>query len=155
MTTTDELFQGSSASAHACCDVTASGSQHRPSFARCCLDVAGFVIPGVVLTLLPTYPARLGTGLSVLTATYLQILVVILAVASVLIVAAKHARRMGDLHGPEPQPLIRRTASGMSSRLAGVVSASGSFSPSPGARNRLASSPCCLVYKSQYRPRAA
>src|ERR1035441_4798203 len=41
---------------------------------------------------------------------------------------------------------------GAAPRRRTVSSASGILSPSPGARNKFESTPCCRVYKSQYRP---
>ena len=99
---------------HLCCEVTSSGSSletieartmhdapHRPALARCCRDIAGWMIPGVILALLPKCPLCLvayialgtGVGLSISTATILRMLLVILCCASLVYVAARRVRR--------------------------------------------------------------
>ncbi len=98
-------------SAYRCCEVAASGSDSQTTaagnsygdrqarkFVRWCLDIAGWLVPGVVLAILPKCPMCLaayvaigtGVGLSVSTATALRMLIVILCVASLSYLTAKH-----------------------------------------------------------------
>ena len=101
-------------SAHRCCEVAAQGSGRktivgriadgRPNaftFVRRCPDIAGWVVPGAVLALLPKCPACLaayvmigtGIGLSASTATYLRTLLITLSVASLAYLATRVAWR--------------------------------------------------------------
>ena len=98
-----------------CCEVAPgrTGSENFPTrknegdrrplaFARRCLDMAGWIVPGAILALLPKCLACIaadiaigtGVGLSVSTAYYLQMLLVILCVASLFFIAARPVRRL-------------------------------------------------------------
>jgi hypothetical protein len=131
-------------SAHRCCKDAARESvperlaaraavrDPRPqTYARRCLDVAGWIVPGAVLALLPKCPACLaayvaiGTGvwLSVSTTTYLRLALVILCVAPLAFLAArltwrlrrrvaaqrKHGRMVQDLDGRISEEIYIRT----------------------------------------------
>jgi hypothetical protein len=101
--------------AQSCCEITASGSgrevapaitkdgdRRTKDYARRWLDLAGLIVPGAILALLPKCPACLaayialgtGVGLSVSTATYMQMLLVIVCVASLVYLASRPARRL-------------------------------------------------------------
>jgi len=101
-------------SAHHCCEIpanrpdrktaagkTAAGRPKAFAFVRRCLEIAEWIIPGAVLSLLPKCPACLaayvaigtGIGLSASTAAYLRTLLVILSAASLLYLATRLAWR--------------------------------------------------------------
>jgi hypothetical protein len=74
-----------------CCDLPAGG-QSPPMSSRPLLDLAGWIVPGTILALMPKCPACLaayvaigtGAGLSLSAATNLRTALVILCIASLL-----------------------------------------------------------------------
>ena len=97
-----------------CCEVAASdprpkpvaaptthGEPHPQTFARRCLDIAGWIVPGAILALMPKCPACLaayiavgtGLGLSLSTATHLRALLLILCVSSLLYLVVRRLCR--------------------------------------------------------------
>ena len=80
---------------------TTHGEPHSPTFARRCLDIAGWIAPGAILALMPKCPVCLaayvavgtGLGLSLSTATHLRALLLVLCVASLLYLGVKRLCR--------------------------------------------------------------
>jgi hypothetical protein len=97
-----------------CCEVAASdagsepftalvspGESHPLTFARRCLNIAGWVVPGATLAFMPTCPACLaayvavgtGVGLSLSTATPLRASLLMLCIALLLSLVVKRLCR--------------------------------------------------------------
>jgi hypothetical protein len=80
---------------------TIDGEAHRLTFPRRCLNIAGWVVPGAVLALMPKCPACLaayvvvwtGFGLSLSTATHLRTSLLILCVGLLLYLAVNRLWR--------------------------------------------------------------
>jgi hypothetical protein len=107
------LFGGALVIAHPCCDVSigtsrkaaearvAIGDPRARTLRRRCLDVAGWIVPSGILALLPKCPACLaayfaigtGIGISMSTAIYLRLGLVLLCAASLSYFAASRGRR--------------------------------------------------------------
>jgi Flp pilus assembly protein TadB len=102
-------------SAHRCCEAASIGTDcetnparsayraaQAPTLARRRLDIAGWIVSGTVLALVPKCPACLaayvaigtGVGLSVSTATYLRMLLVVLCAVSLSYLAARRIRAL-------------------------------------------------------------
>jgi hypothetical protein len=101
---------------HRCCEVAASDSRPKPfaapvtdgepdppTFARRCLDIAGWIVPGAILALMPKCPACLaayvaigtGVGLSLSAATHLRALLLMLCIALLLYLGVRRLCRFG------------------------------------------------------------
>jgi hypothetical protein len=84
-----------------CCETTATAAGAQRTLTRRCCGVAGWVVPGAVLALLPKCPACLaayvavgtGIGISIPAASYFQRGAVVLCVALLLYLAARAAWR--------------------------------------------------------------
>ena len=70
-------------------------------FTRRCRDIAGWMVPSAILALLPKCPACLaaylafgtGVGLSMSTATYVRMLLIVVCISSLSLFAAKRVAR--------------------------------------------------------------
>jgi hypothetical protein len=86
---------------HYCCKGVSDRKPRLQSIVRRCLDIAGWIVPGAILTLLPKCPACLaaylmvgtGIGLSMSTAAYLRMSLLVLCVSSLLYLATRLAWR--------------------------------------------------------------
>ena len=80
-------------------------------------EIAGWIIPGAILALLPKCPMCLaayvavwtGIGLSFSAATHLSVALVILCIGLILFLAARNARRLVHKFGQQ-EKMIRRSA---------------------------------------------
>jgi hypothetical protein len=67
-------------------------------------DIAGWLVPTAILTILPKCPACFamylamgtGVGISVVAATYLRVLILMACVASLVFLAAKYVHKLGS-----------------------------------------------------------
>ncbi len=88
--------------AHVCCDGVRTGSSRITARARRGLDVARWMVPSGILALLPKCPACLaayfaigtGVGISMSTAMYIRMGLVMLCVASLSYLTASRGRRL-------------------------------------------------------------
>ena len=91
-------------SARHCCEGVSTCSSRTagaPTVMRRCLDVARWIVPSGILALLPKCPACLaayfaigtGIGISMSTAIYLRMALVVLCAASLAYLAASRGRR--------------------------------------------------------------
>lgn len=115
--------------------------------ADCCGRVAGWVVPGVVLAVLPKCPVCMaayialgsGVGLSIQTATYLRVVLIALSVASLAYLGAKSIRRCfpaGRQHGlGAGDCFIARVSTQPSAFWRAGFSLRGGFSPAPTFRH--------------------
>lgn len=84
----------------ACC--SRRKASRTASWARRGLEIGEWMVPSIMLALMPKCPACVaayiaigtGIGISMPTATYLRVTVVILCVASLVFLAARRARRL-------------------------------------------------------------
>jgi hypothetical protein len=84
-----------------CCGV-AAGEREIPTFSRRCRSMAGWIAPGATLALLPKCPlcvaayVAMGTGLgvSISTAVYLRMTLIIICVAALSYLAGRKLTRM-------------------------------------------------------------
>ena|SRR5207248_1793108 len=87
------------------------------TFIRHCIDITGWLVPSVILGLLPKCPACLaayvavwtGIGLSFSAATNLRVSLLVLCVGSLLFLATKNARCLLHKFG-HYEKIIRRSA---------------------------------------------
>src|SRR5436189_2379119 len=87
------------------------------TFIRHCIDIAGWLVPSVILGLLPKCPVCLGAyvavwtgiGLSFSAATHLRASLLILCVGLILLLATRNARRLLHKFG-HYEKIIRRSA---------------------------------------------
>jgi hypothetical protein len=87
------------------------------TFVRHCVDVAGWIVPGAILALLPKCPMCLaayvavwtGIGLSFSAATHLRVSLLILCGGLILFLATRNMRRLIHKFSHHEQ-IIRRSA---------------------------------------------
>ena len=114
--------------AHRCCEVAAGDLQRETIAAtatatRRCRDIAGWIVPSAILALLPKCPMCLaaylavgtGVGLSMSTASYVRMLLVITCISSLSLFAAKTVARL--YAGRSINPLAPRSDEMMKMKL--------------------------------------
>ena len=92
---------GAVVSPRRCCEAAGVTAGTQMTLTRRCCGVAGWVVPGAVLALLPKCPACVaayvalatGVGISVTTATYLRGGAIVVCVAALLYAAARAVRQ--------------------------------------------------------------
>jgi hypothetical protein len=111
---------GALVNTHRCCEIAASDSRSEPfaapapdgaphplTFARRCLDIAHWIVPSVILALVPKCPACLagylavgtGFGLSLLTAAHVRASLLILCIISLLYLVVRRLGRFVMIKG--------------------------------------------------------
>jgi len=102
--------------ARQCCQIkTLVGENARPPASRRGGEIAGWIIPGAILALLPKCPLCLaayvavwtGIGLSFPVATHLRAVLVLLCVGLILFLAARNTRRLIHKFGQQEKIIIR------------------------------------------------
>jgi hypothetical protein len=116
--------------AHRCCEVAAGDSQREAIAAtatatRRCRDIAGWIVPSAILALLPKCPMCLaaylavgtGVGLSMSTASYVRMLLVIMCISSLSFLVTK---RIARVYARRSRKILAPLAVGRHNRVTAV-----------------------------------